>query len=157
MSREISQIGIVAQSSQKTASGFVRIQTLGPSRRVQNALRQLGLYWGIGLFCVLFPLLHFILVPFFLILGVFLAVRAGVVDRVVVDSSVACPECGKPFQLKAALVRWPLPNECGSGTSSPMLGRPLNEVCQSCRWSFSILPDSRNLNAQESRNPEALH
>ncbi len=140
MSREISQIGIVAQSSQKTASGFVRIQTLGPSRRVQNALRQLGLYWGIGLFCVLFPLLHFILVPFFLILGVFLAVRAGVVDRVVVDSSVACPECGKPFQLKVALARW-----------------PLNEVCQSCRWSFSILPDSRNLNAQESRNPEALH
>ena len=132
MSREISQIGIVAQSSQKTASGFARIQTLGPSDRIKNALRQLGLYWGIGLFCVLFPLLHFILVPFFLIFGVFMSVRAGVVDRELVDSSVACPECGKPFQLKTALARW-----------------PLNEVCQSCRWSFAILPDSRNLSAQK--------
>jgi hypothetical protein len=136
VSRQISQIAIVAQSSQKAASGFARIQTLGPSRRVQNALRQLGLYWGIGLFCVLFPLLHFILVPFFLILGVFLAARAGAVDRAVVDSSIACPECGKPFQLKTALARW-----------------PLNEVCQSCRWSFSLSPDSRNLSAPELHNP----
>lgn len=125
MSGEILETGVMARIHEKTALGSARIQTLGPLEQVKNALRQLGLYWGIGLFCVLFPLLHFILVPFFLILGIVLSARAGLAKKVVIEGSVSCPECKKPFPIKPALARW-----------------PLNEVCEECRWSFTIVPCS---------------
>ncbi len=126
MSGDILTLGITARSSQKRADGFVRIQALAPRERAKNALRQLGLYWGIGLFCVLFPLLHFILVPFFLLLGIFLSARAGLAGERIIEGSLKCPECKKPFELKPTLLRW-----------------PLSEVCQDCRWSFTIVPDGQ--------------
>ncbi len=125
MRGEILQIRISVRSSQKTENGSVCVQVLGPADRVKDALRALGLYWGIALFCVLFPLLHFVLVPFFLLLGIFLAVRAGLAKERILDGSVLCPECKKPFSVKPALVHW-----------------PMNEVCQECRWSFVLIPDS---------------
>ncbi len=123
---EILNIKIEARSSQKGADGFVRVQALAPRDRVKNALRQMGLYWGIGLFCVLFPLLHFILVPFFLLLGIFLSARAGLAREKIIEGSLKCPECKKPFDLKPTLLRW-----------------PLSEVCQDCRWSFMIIPSGK--------------
>ncbi len=125
MPSSILTLEVSARSSQKAESGSVRVKVLGPLERAKDAVRALGLYWGIALFCVLFPLLHFILVPFFLLLGIFLSVRAGLARERMVDGSVLCPECKKPFSVKPALVRW-----------------PMNEVCQECRWSFVLIPDS---------------
>ncbi len=120
---EILEIGIEANVGGQTASGDARIRFLQPLERVKKTLRKLGVFWGSGLFCVLFPLLHFVLVPLFLLLGIYFAVRTATADRLIVSGSVLCPECHKPFLLKPALARW-----------------PLNGVCQNCLQSIEIRP-----------------
>jgi hypothetical protein len=57
-------------------------------------------------------LLHFVLVPLFLLLGIYFAVRTAMADQLIVSGSVLCPECHKPFLLKPALARWPLDGVC---------------------------------------------
>ena len=125
MDVEISEIEIKIEANvgKQTASGAARIRVLKPLERVKKTLRKLGLFWGIGLFCVLFPLVHFVLVPLFLLLGIYFAVRTATSDQFIVSGLVLCPECHKPFILKPALARW-----------------PLDGVCENCLQSIQIHP-----------------
>ncbi len=97
----------------RPSAGSARIRALQPWERIRNALPKLGTFWGIGLFCVLLPLVHFILVPLFLCLGIYFAAKTAAVRGLVVSGAAPCPGCGSPYVLKPGLAQWPIADVCG--------------------------------------------
>jgi DNA-directed RNA polymerase subunit RPC12/RpoP len=67
---------------------------------VVQAIKKLGLFWGIGIVCILIPVMHFFLVPTFLILGVVLAARTLKFKHRMKAATYDCPECKKKNIIK---------------------------------------------------------
>ncbi len=65
---------------------------------------------------VLIPLLHFILPPIFLALGIWLTVRAARIKRMIGESEGVCPACQAKFRI--------FPRA---------LALPFRDVCEGCR------------------------
>ena len=122
MNAEIVEIGIEAQVfGMRPSAGTAQIRSLQPFERIRNALPKLGAFWGIGFFCILLPLIHFILVPLFLCLGIYFAAKATAVRGLVMSGSVLCPGCKNPHILGSRLAQW-----------------PMKEVCAHCRRDFEL-------------------
>ena len=121
------EIGIEAKAlgTLLPSAGSARIRSLQSRERVGNALRTLGTLWGIGLCCVLLPIIHFVLVPLLFCLGIYFAAGIAAVRGVLVSGSVPCPGCRKPFVLEPGLARW-----------------PVSGVCPHCRRDLEINPGS---------------
>jgi hypothetical protein len=63
------------------------------SQRMSRALIQLLIYWGLALVSIFIPVAHFILVPGFLIGGIFAAYRRVKEERTLLTVSAPCPQC----------------------------------------------------------------
>jgi hypothetical protein len=88
--------------------GSVTIHTFDREQRVRRALAGLGRWWGVALLSVFIPVAHFVLVPSFLIYGVWQSVqRLGTVE-LATDARGRCPDCGAEQALELA-PRWRAP------------------------------------------------
>lgn len=88
--------------------GTVTIQEFSRDERVRRALLGLATWWGIALLSVLIPVAHFILVPSFLLYGVWqFAQRLGTSSRAI-DARGTCPDCHTEQPLELA-PRWRVP------------------------------------------------
>ncbi len=72
---------------------------------VKNSLKQLLRLWGIALLCILIPVLHFVLVPGFLVLGLIFGYRALGYKFRFEKTSCLCPECKKEIFFKDLWIR----------------------------------------------------
>jgi hypothetical protein len=128
MDQEVVEIRIeAAVFGLPPSAGRARIRVLPPIERVKNALTKLGICWGIGLFCVFFPIVHFVLVPLFFCLGIYFTAKTAMVRGSVVSGSVPCPGCQEPFVLKPRLAQW-----------------PFRDVCSGCRRDLTLSPAADN-------------
>jgi hypothetical protein len=84
-------------------------------------MKFLGIAWGLGLFCVLIPLVHFVAVPALFIAGIIGFARMSGQDSLILGGEGTCPECGKTFRIAKATNRF-----------------PMDELCEHCRTSVSI-------------------
>jgi hypothetical protein len=116
------QIELISANEKKTA-GHIRARYFDKSERSERALKVFGLCWGIGIFCIIIPLAHFILVPGFLLAGPIVAFFFYHQTDIVLDGSGPCPACGKPFKVARTRVQW-----------------PINDVCSECHNSVKIFP-----------------
>ncbi|MFI5345739.1 MAG: hypothetical protein ACHQ51_05125 [Elusimicrobiota bacterium] len=124
MRSEIAEVGVEAKVfGLLPASGAAQIRLLRTSERLRNMLPKLGIFWGIALFCVLLPLIHFVLVPLFLCLGIYFSAKTAAVRGLIVSGSVPCPGCKKPNVLKPRPAQW-----------------PIAEVCTNCRRDLELYP-----------------
>jgi hypothetical protein len=105
----------------KKASGEVRMMHWEAADRRKRALKSWGLFWGIGLFCVIIPLAHFILVPSFLLAGPIVAFFVYNQTDVILGGTGTCPDCGKPFKVARMKIQW-----------------PLNDICSECHSAVKI-------------------
>ncbi len=113
MNAEMIEIGVEATMYRAAPSvGVVRIRPLEISERIRNGLAKLGTFWGVGLVCVFFPIVHLVLVPLCLMLGLQSAWKATQVRGLIVSGSVPCPGCGEPCVLSARLAQWPMTAAC---------------------------------------------
>jgi len=88
--------------------GKVTIQEFSRDERWRRALSGLGKWWGVALLSVLIPVAHFILVPSFLLYGVWqLAQRLGT-TALATDARGSCPDCHAEQVLELA-PRWHVP------------------------------------------------
>lgn len=101
--------------------GEVEIVSWSPKDRSRRALKVLGICWGIGLFCVILPLVHFFLVPGMFVAGLVLFARLSGQASLVLGGQGPCPECGKTFRIAKATDRF-----------------PMDELCEHCQASVSI-------------------
>ncbi len=67
---------------------------------VSKAIKTLFSFWGIAVLCVFIPVLHFFLVPLFLIIGIFFSIRTLKYKFTIRVGSFLCPECSKHNSIK---------------------------------------------------------
>lgn len=114
-------VSIRASLEKPPAAGTVEIVTWSPKARSKRAMKFLGIAWGLGLFCVLIPLVHFVAVPALFIAGIVGFARMSGQESLVLGGEGTCPECGKTFRIAKATNRF-----------------PMDELCEHCRASVSI-------------------
>lgn len=103
------------------SSGKVDIITWSTKERSRRALKALGISWGIGLFCVIMPVVHFFAVPGMFVAGIILFTRLSAQATLVIGGAGTCPECGNTFTIAKANNRF-----------------PMDEVCEHCKANVSI-------------------
>jgi hypothetical protein len=116
------QVELVSANENKTF-GEVHAKYYNKNERSERALKVFGLLWGIGIFCIIIPLAHFILVPGFLLAGPVVAFFFYKQTDLVLGGFGKCPACGKPFKVARTRVQW-----------------PINDVCSECHNSVKIFP-----------------
>ncbi|WII71854.1 hypothetical protein QJS83_15425 [Bdellovibrio sp. 22V] len=99
----------------RETQGSVQIHLSSPPERMSQALKKIGIFWGIALVSVLIPVFHFVLVPLFFGLGIFFAIRSYKSEGKVLGGETSCPHCGTKVEIKPAELQW-----------------PLSEICQNC-------------------------
>lgn len=88
--------------------GTVTVQEFNKDERVRRALGGVARWWGLALASVFIPVAHFILVPSFLLYGIWqFAQRIGTTSFAL-DARGTCPDCHaeQTFELAS---RWQLP------------------------------------------------
>jgi hypothetical protein len=83
-----------------------------PPQRTVRALKMLGMFWGFAVLAVFLPIVHFVLVPTFLILGPIMAYGTYKQDAGIVAKNLICPECGETLKVSAQKMKWPLLLTC---------------------------------------------
>lgn len=92
----------------RPTEGTVTIQEFSRDERVRRALGGLARWWGIALLAVFIPIAHFILVPSFLLYGVWqFAQRLGTTSLATAARGI-CPDCHTEQVLELA-PRWRVP------------------------------------------------
>lgn len=114
-------VTIRASLEKPSTIGKLEIVTWSSKERMRRAVKMLGICWGIGLFCVIMPIIHFVLVPGMFIAGLALFARLSAQESLVLGGEGPCPECGKTFRIAKATNRF-----------------PMDEMCEHCRASVSI-------------------
>ena len=103
--------------------GEIRIQHWNKRERMFRALKLGGACWGAALIAIIIPLLHFILVPGFLIAEPIVAFFIFGQESVILGGEGICPKC----QAFVPIVR----------TS---LRFPISELCSHCQCGLKIEP-----------------
>jgi hypothetical protein len=101
----------------------IAIETFSQQARMMRAVKTGALFWGIAIACVFVPILHFFLVPTFLILGPVLGVIAYKKEAKILSGTVECPSCHAQFEPPAGPVKW-----------------PQKEICNKCRSQVTLIP-----------------
>lgn len=77
---------------------------LTPPQRMQLALKKFGIFFGLGIISVFIPVLHFFLVPLFLLLSIVVSIKTyGKEFHLVLKKPEGCLECSKPLKEDVAL------------------------------------------------------
>ena len=107
MTSHVQAFTLTGFSGQPT-EGTVMVQEFSRDERVRRALGALGKWWGIALLSVFIPVAHFILVPSFLLYGIWqFAQRLGTASLASGARGV-CPDCHTEQTLELA-GRWSVP------------------------------------------------
>lgn len=104
----------ITGNSGNTSQGEIYIQKWNQGERMRRALMWGAIFWAIAIFCVLIPILHFVLVPTFLILGPIMGYRAYKQESVVLGGIGTCPRCHKELPIEKAKADWPISDLCTS-------------------------------------------
>lgn len=102
----------VQTQADKYTIGDAEIKEYTPRERTLRALKTLGAFWGLAIISVLIPVLHFILVPGFLLLGPIMAWLQYRQEIQVNNAHTQCPECQKEADFKKITGNWPLKQNC---------------------------------------------
>jgi len=102
-------------SDERREPGYVMVKYFSPPEKMTQALKKLGLFWGIALVSVLIPVFHFVLVPLFFFLGIFFGYRSYKSEGRVLGGETHCPHCKNEVKVKPAELQW-----------------PVSEICQNC-------------------------
>jgi hypothetical protein len=109
---EMMEVSLVS-SNEKQGVGKVEVLFWAPPERTRRALKTLGIFWGAAIISVILPLVHFVLVPGFLLGGPIAAFFAWAQQAKILSSSCVCPSCSTSFQIKGA-PNWPMSQVCSN-------------------------------------------
>ncbi|MBX2988295.1 MAG: hypothetical protein KF802_10400 [Bdellovibrionaceae bacterium] len=93
-------------------AGFAEREALPLSLRVKKGFRSGALYWIAAVGCLPIPLLHFILVPLFVILGTVQAWSYWTGESVLRRGQSLCPKCATAMAFDDVPEKWPVKLLC---------------------------------------------
>jgi hypothetical protein len=96
----------------KTTDGNVTVTQWSQPERLNRALKFGGMTWGLALISILLPIVHFVLVPSFLIAGPIVAYFSYRQKSIVNEGSGTCPYCGSVVSIGKGPNRWPIEELC---------------------------------------------
>ncbi len=103
------------------AEGIARIIIWSRHERMQRAIKTGAIFFGLAIGAAFIPLLHFVLVPAFLLATPIAAYLAYGQESVISGGNARCPDCGNEFEL---------------ARTKPAF--PLNDLCTHCRREVRI-------------------
>jgi hypothetical protein len=106
------RVRIAQDRSTQIEEGLIRIQSWNKRERLVRALKSGGLCWIAALVSIFIPLLHFILVPGFLIAGPILVYFIFGQENRVLGGEGVCPFCHAPLILASATLNFPISDLC---------------------------------------------
>ena len=87
--------------------------TLTPSQRFAESAKNSGIFLGLATVSIFIPVMHFILVPAFLVFSVVWGIRAyGNKNRLKEPLEIKCLSCGEVVRVKPQAFAWPLVIRC---------------------------------------------
>lgn len=117
------RVRIAENRNDRSLEGVIQVQSWDKKERILRALKFGGLCWAAALVAVFIPLLHFILVPGFLLGGPILAYLIAGQESRVLGGEGTCPFCLAPLIIAPAALRF-----------------PLSDICNKCHNSLNIQP-----------------
>jgi len=102
MAAELSQRPIIIESDDASAEGLLYVQFVDDHQRMMGAVKIWGIMWLLMLLSLPIFILHFVLVPGFLIAGPLMAARRYGISEIPDHITGNCPLCKKEFTLGAA-------------------------------------------------------
>ena len=89
----------------------VSVQTPTPGQRLTRAARALVIFWAVAAGCVFLPVLHFVLVPTFAVIGLVMGAARLRDQQTVTRVHGECPRCGREQDFASGnrlAASWPL-------------------------------------------------
>lgn len=111
-------VSIRSERNSQTSKGEILIQFWNKKERTKRALKFGGMCWGFAIVCVFIPLLHFILVPGFLIAGPIVAFVVLSRESAILGGKGLCPYCNAALPIARAPYRFPISDLCTQCQSS---------------------------------------
>ena len=105
---------VVAMDADRQADAVVLARSFHTTERFWSGLKFLARCWGLAIASILVPVLHFFLVPGFLIGGIAIFfIRFSRKDYIAL-AELNCPNCHKTFRIENLSFNWPLRQACPS-------------------------------------------
>lgn len=99
---------------EQTSVGNIEVNYWNSSERMMRGGKLLGGAWFAAALSILVPVLHFVLVPLFLLLGPLLFYIAYQQEESVIGGQVPCPACAQPVKVSGGKLKWPIFDHCSS-------------------------------------------
>lgn len=91
------------------------------SEKLKHGLKSFFIFFFIAVFCILIPILHFVLVPGFLLFAIYKFIKSQKEVGEIVLAKFNCPNCANLIELKNVDLKF-----------------PHKEYCPQCRTSLKI-------------------
>lgn len=92
-------VAIISSSAGHETKTDVSSRQLTTKERARNALKALGICWGLSLASLPLPPVHWVSTPFFFFFGLYLSVRRWREETFTQAFSFTCPECQKTVEV----------------------------------------------------------
>jgi hypothetical protein len=103
---------LLVSSNDRQSTGRVQVLSWSPPERTRRALKTLGICWGAAIISIMFPVVHFVLVPGFFLGGPIAAFFIWAQESKILGGDCACPSCSSRLQVTKARPRWPISDVC---------------------------------------------
>lgn len=114
--------GTISSSSGNEKKITFAIRALTPQERKKNAMKGLGLCWGLSVLSAPLPPIHWVTVPGLFFFGIYWFFRKLNEGEHFEETAFPCPECGGEVKIAAGQVAQ----------------NPLAFVCPNCRYGLKL-------------------
>jgi len=106
------KVCIYGDRGSDSSNGEIRVQFWNKKERILRALKFAGICWGGAVVSVFFPVLHFVLVPGFLIAGPIVGIFMLKQESVVLGGEGVCPSCHAFLPIVRSSYKFPISELC---------------------------------------------
>lgn len=106
-------VRVTGTNNKQSRTGELRVRHFDQGTRTRRALKALAFCWGMACVTVLLPIVHFVLVPGFLIAGPVVAYLRFNQQSMSLGGSSPCPYCDDTLEIEKGKLSWPLEDSCG--------------------------------------------
>ena len=92
----------------------VELRELAQSEKIMLAAKWFGVFFLIAVVTAFIPILHFVLVPGSLIVGIAMAAKSYMKHSVIGQGDIKCPSCGADASISGMDARFPIKMTCES-------------------------------------------